>query len=106
MADWDARLITPGRALELAGDWELTATYELAELSQFEGEGGAPGQADRLQVNLRCAVCSQSIADMGDGTGRVQIAVEGVLSAMLRHLVMAHDMPLSGAGKAASNGRR
>lgn len=104
MPSWDARLITPARALGLAGDWELTATYELAELSQFEPEAGGPRAGDRWQVNLRCAVCSQSIADMGDGTGQVRVSVEGVLTAMLRHLVNAHDMPLSGAGRAAPDG--
>ena len=92
LADWDPRLITPARALELAGDWPLIATAELAELSQFEG-----GQADRWQINMRCAKDDQSVAMLGDDTPGppAQTTLGNLLSGVLRHLVMAHELPLN-----------
>ena len=97
LADWDPRLITPARALELAGDWPLIATAELAELSQYETEGGGPPQADRWQINRRCAKCGQSVGMLGDDTPGppMQSTIGDDLSGVLRHLVMAHDVSLS-----------
>lgn len=94
LADWDARLITPARALELAGDWPLIATAELAALSQYEGD---MSQADRWQINLRCAKDDQSVAMLGDDTpGPPQQTTLGdLLSGVLRHLVMAHELSLN-----------
>ena len=51
---WDARLLTPERAISLVVDWPLVVDSGLAELSQFEPEGGGPHQADQAQVNMRC----------------------------------------------------
>ena len=92
LADWDPRLITPARALELAGDWPLIATAELAELSQFEGD-----QPDRWQINLRCAKDDQSVGMLGDDTPGppAQTTLGDLLSGVLRHLVMAHELPLN-----------
>jgi hypothetical protein len=97
---WDARLITPERSFALAGEWPFYAHRELAELSQFEMESGGPSRAaDRWQVNLRCARCDQSVAYLGDGERQFrQVTVAELMSGVLRHMVMAHDVPLSGAG--------
>ena len=95
LADWDPRLITPARALELAGDWPLIATAELAQLSQFEGD-----QADRWQINLRCAKDDQSVGMLGDDMPGppAQTTLGDLLSGVLRHLVMAHELPLNQRG--------
>lgn len=100
LADWDARLLSPERALALAGDWPVYAAYELAELSQF-----GDSQADRWQVNLRCRKCGQSCGLLGIGHGPLgadldhsyQTNIGDLLSGVLRHLVTAHDLSLSGA---------
>jgi hypothetical protein len=92
LADWDARLISPERALRLAGDWPVYATAELAELSQF-----GPEQADRMQVNLRCRKDGQSVGLLGAPGVTYETSAGDLLSAVLRHLVTAHDLPLSGA---------
>jgi hypothetical protein len=99
LADWDPRLITPARALELAGDWPLIATAERAQLSQFEPEGGGPRQPDRWQINLRCAKDDRSVFMLGDDTPGppMQSTIGDLLSGVLRHLVMAHDVSLSAA---------
>lgn len=92
LADWDARLITPARALELAGDWPLITTAELAQLSTQQ-DGGT----DRWQINLRCAKDDQSVAMLGDDTPGppAQTTLGDLLSGVLRHLVMAHELPLN-----------
>lgn len=90
LADWDPRLLSPEKALRLAGDWPLYATDELAELAQFGS------QPDRWQINLRCRKDGQSVALLGDGTSHTT-TVGDLLSAVMRHMVMAHDVPLSGA---------
>lgn len=94
MTKWDERLITPDRAFALAGEWPLFASYELAELSQF-----GPEQIDRVQNNLRCGRCKQSVALLGEGGTAGETTVAELLAGVLRHLVMAHDVPLSGAGR-------
>lgn len=97
LADWDDRLLSPERGLRLAGDWPLYATFELAGLSQFELEGGGPPPVeDRWQINLRCRKDGQSVAMLGDGTS-FTTDIGDLLSAVLRHLVTAHDLVLSGA---------
>lgn len=110
LSDWDARLIDPERALWLAGDWPFALDVQLAELSQFEGEAGGSIQPDQRQANLRCLavahnhpdrVCDQSIimlARQGDGMRQAatNTSVGDLLSAVLRHMVMAHDVPLNG----------
>lgn len=104
-AVWDPRLITPGRALELAGRHPLYATFQLAELSQFEPDGYAAAQAgadgrlpDQWQINLRCKDDDQSVGLLATGTETFDTSIEDLLSGVLRHLVMAHNVSLSGGG--------
>jgi hypothetical protein len=110
--EWDPRLITPERALELAGHWELIVDAQWAELSQFESESGGERLPDRGQFNLRCRLCGQSCRLLGEGPPNQPVVklgeirplpfdLEGLLSAVLRHMVMAHDVPLN---RAAENG--
>ncbi|TNC19063.1 hypothetical protein [Amycolatopsis alkalitolerans] len=88
-AQWDDRLITRERALELAG----TAPVYLED-------AGVRG------LFLRCAQCHQSCGQFRDGPGddvkrfaERTTTVEEILSGVLRHLVMVHDVPLSGVGR-------
>lgn len=102
LADWDARLLAPERALRLVADEPVYATCERAELSQFEAEGGGEVQPDQWQINLRHGPCGQSVAMLGYSTtghviGGAMTSNGDLLSAVLRHMVMAHDLPLSGA---------
>jgi hypothetical protein len=117
MSQWDPRLITPGRALELAGDWPVYADADLAKLSQFESEaGGLTEQADRWQVNLRCGKitdrgaslpgrCGQSITLLATIHSQASLTPAGLLSATLRHMVMAHDVPLNNPEGGRADGR-
>jgi hypothetical protein len=102
LADWDARLITPARALELAGDWPVWMSAEWADLAQFETEGGAV-QASRWQLNMRCGKCGQSCGLLTQAKPgllapsfeRADTSPGDLLSGVLRHMVMAHDVPLN-----------
>lgn len=94
---WDARLITPEQALRLAGDWPVYTDWQFAKASQFEPEGGGERQQDHWQVNLRCARDGQSVALLASPPGHTLTTTGDLLSAILRHLVTAHDQPLSGA---------
>lgn len=120
---WDSRLITPARAMELAGDHGIYASIGYAQLSQFGREDGAPAQPSRWQVNLRCGPCHQSVIqlatmDVEPGSTLIRsvnydaVTPAELLTAVLRHLVMAHDVSLSGgeadaaAGSAVPDGDR
>jgi hypothetical protein len=106
LADWNPALLSPERALQLAGDWPLYASAETAELSQFEMEGGGH-LADRPQINMRCGherhgggpMCGQSCGLLGENRGPdtvpVLTSVGDLLSGVLRHMVMVHDQPLN-----------
>jgi hypothetical protein len=99
LADWDPRLMSPERALHLAGDWPVYYTAGKAELFQFGS------QPDQIQLNQRCGKCHQSITallqvtDVPDlvGLKSPETTTADQLSDVLRHLVTAHDIPLSGA---------
>lgn len=80
---FDPRLITAQRLLELAGEHALTA-------------GSArPGQALEM-VTLDC-FCGQPIARLTDLFGApYKFSAGQLLQDVLRHLVMAHDVALSG----------
>jgi hypothetical protein len=103
LADWDARLMSPARALELAGDWPVFFDLELAELSQFEPEAGSGTLADRWQVNMRCARCRQSCGQLGAvqaaGFAPARTSIGDLLSGVLRHMVMAHDQAVNAAAQ-------
>jgi hypothetical protein len=104
LADWDRRLISPEAALWIVGDQPVYFTCERAELSQFEPEGGGPRRPDQLQINMRHGGgCGQSVcllaADPDPTAPRLQGAATtqgDLITAILRHLVTAHDQPLSG----------
>jgi hypothetical protein len=103
LADWDPRLMSPERALRLVGDTRLYIGIGMARLSQFAPEGGGEAQPDRMQVNLRCQADGQSVMLLADSSDLVladnvtSFTMGEMLSAVLRHLVMAHDVSLSGS---------
>lgn len=105
---WDPRLITPDRVIALVGTWPLYADQGIAELSQYAPEGGGPAQRDQTQINLRCgrSRCGQSITLLARNETPELITTSNFLAAVLRHAVMVHDVPLSGAvAEGNGNGR-
>ena len=107
LADWDPKLITPGRALALAGDWPVYYTVAISDLSQFDPEAGGEPQSAQWQINQRCGKCHQSITELAamkvpNTSPNVTFGGPGTntgdqLSDVLRHMVTAHNQSLSGA---------
>jgi hypothetical protein len=77
---WDDRLISQAEALQLAGahpvEWQL--------------------HEERAGFLMRCRDCRQSC---GLWTPGVATTADDMLAGVLRHLVMAHDMPLNKAAR-------
>lgn len=73
MMIWDERLISRARAANMCGTWELKTDLPY----------------------LRCNQCDGNITMLPSG-GRV-INVDGLISAVLGHMVKCHDYSLSGS---------
>lgn len=94
LSKYDPRLMTAARALELAGDWPVFADVQYADLDQFEPEHGGPRQPGRWQANLRCMRCQQSCGQLGAQGDTVATDIADLMAGVLRHMAMAHDVPL------------
>lgn len=77
MADWDDRLLSRSRALELVGDWPVRVC-----MTSLVG----------ARVVIRCARCEQSCGDFTAGI----TSPDDIVAAVLRHAVTAHELSLSG----------
>lgn len=94
LSSYDPRLMTAERALELAGDWPVFVDVQYADLEQFGPDTGGPRQAGRWQANLRCMRCQQSCGQLGAQGDTVATDIADLMSGVLRHMAMAHDVPL------------
>ena len=78
---FDHRLLSPERLLELAGKWTM-------RYCNVDGEF----------ISLDCARCGKAIEILVSRNGNPYIVTAGqLLSNVLRHQVMRHDLSLSGA---------
>jgi hypothetical protein len=77
---WDDRLISRADALEIGGEHPVFWSAE------------TPGDGGGLVLVLRCGGCRRSCGTWHPGQ---QTDVNDVLAGVLRHLVMAHDVPLN-----------
>ncbi len=77
-AQWDPRLITAAEAIGLAGDWPVTAAVTDGDIVLLCAKDG----------------CGQSAGQLRHGGTTVIASAGDYLSAVLRHMVMAHDIPL------------
>jgi hypothetical protein len=81
MEQWDPRLITPEQALRLTGDERLYLDRTADE------------------VHIRHGDCSQSVGVFWSQRQGIVTTPADIVSSVLRHMVMAHDLPLNrGAG--------
>jgi hypothetical protein len=83
LSDWNAQLIRPEEALAIAGDWPVV----FAVMHNSDANTG--------EIHMCCEDCGQSVAMLNRGDAEYRSSVEGQLSAVLRHMVMAHDIPLN-----------
>lgn len=87
LADWNSQLILPGEALAIAGDWPVVFAVKR------NGDDGIVRDTD--EIHMCCVPCRQSVAMLNRGDAEYRSSIEGQLSAVLRHMVMAHDIPLN-----------
>jgi hypothetical protein len=81
---WPEKLITQAEAFVLAGNWPVYAWVE---------------PNDAYEVSLRCEKCNQSCGQLRHGGSAYNGSLDEMLSMVLRHMVMAHDVSLSGLRK-------
>ena len=86
---WPGQLITQAEAFTLAADWPVYAANALA------------GPPDRLitETHLRCGKCDGSCGQLQRGGTVYNGSLDEMLSMVLRHMVMAHDVSLAGLRK-------
>ena len=79
---WDERLITRQRAADMCGTWQLKVDVQ----SVIAPEG----------VYLRCGQCDGNVTRL-PAPGKI-IDIDGLISAVVRHMTMNHGYSLSGTG--------
>jgi hypothetical protein len=75
---WPEKLITQAEAFVLAGNWPVMCQ-------------GTPDN-----INLLCGKCGRSTGQLRRAGIAYNASLDEMLSMVLRHMVMAHDVSLSG----------
>ena len=85
-AIWDDRLITRHHAADMAGAWDLK--IDITGHSDY----------DDLATYLRCGQCDGNVTKLPALT-----SIDGLISAVVRHMTMNHGYSLSGSGYGADD---
>ena len=93
-AAWPEQMITQAEAFTLAADWPVYAHWPMA----------IDGALDHQTILLRCGRCNGSTGQLRHGGTPYNASLDEMLSMVLRHMVMAHDVPLAGLRKEATDG--
>jgi hypothetical protein len=91
---WPEKLITQAEAFVLAGNWHVHAEH------RQRAENGVQA----AEIILACDQCGQSCGQLRRGTIVYNGTLDEMLSMVLRHMVMAHDVSLAGLRKAHDDG--
>jgi hypothetical protein len=81
---WPEKMITQAEAFALAASWPVYAWFE---------------EDQQRTISLRCGRCDQSTGQLRRGGVRYNASLDEMLSMVLRHMVMAHDVSLAGLRK-------
>jgi hypothetical protein len=83
---WPEQMITRAEAFGLAAEWPVYVQH------------GEPGNLpeDDMDTALRCGKCHQSTGQLYHAGTTYNGSLDEMLSMVLRHMVMAHDVPLAG----------
>ena len=84
---WDERLITRERAANRCGTWALKIDAR---------SEGPDNDGFDVPVYLRCADCDGNVT-MLPAAGKL-VDIDGLISAVVRHMTMNHGYSLSGTG--------
>ena len=102
---WPEKLITQAEAFVLAAAWPVRAEIRQHPLNIPPGQVVTimvPGPPESgPEIVLCCAKdgCGQSCGQLARGTVAYNGSLDEMLSMVLRHMVMAHDIPLAGLRK-------
>jgi mono/diheme cytochrome c family protein len=83
---WPAKLITQGEAFAKAASWPVYAM-----------------PAPQAGINLHCGQCHRSAGQLRRGGVPYNGSLDEMLAMVLRHMVMAHDVPLNTRAPAADD---
>ena len=92
---WPEKLITQAEAFVLAAAWPVRVGI------------GAPEEMINLadpDLNLYCGECGRSTGQLRRAGTTYNGTLDEMLSMVLRHMVMAHDVSLAGLRKAHDDG--
>jgi hypothetical protein len=87
---WPEQMITQAEAFGLAANWPVYASHRWTEPPNMHPE-----------IVLCCGKCRQSTGQLERGGKPYNGSLDEMLSMVLRHMVMAHDVPLAGLRKGA-----
>jgi hypothetical protein len=76
---WPEQMITQAEAFGLAARWPVYAALD-----------------ENAHIYLACRKCHQSTGQLARGLVTYNGSLDEMLSMVLRHMVMAHDVPLAG----------
>jgi hypothetical protein len=76
---WPEQMITQAEAFGLAASWPVYAALD-----------------KNAHIYLACRKCHQSTGQLARGLVTYNGSLDEMLSMVLRHMVMAHDVPLAG----------
>jgi hypothetical protein len=91
---WPEKLITQTEAFVLAAAWPVYV--------EQDSVGHLP--EDDMDIVLRCGKCHQSTGQLEHGGVPYNGSLDEMLSMVLRHMVMAHDVALSGLRNTSREG--
>lgn len=85
---WPEAMITQAEAFALAAAWPVAAAA-----------AWQPYDPEDPDVTLRCRTCNRSMGQLRRGGTAYNGSLDEMLSMVLRHMVMAHDVSLAGLRK-------
>jgi hypothetical protein len=83
---WPEKLITQAEAFGLAASWPVY-------VHDIHSPNNSPGDND---ISLFCRQCAQAVGQLRRQGTTYNGSLDEMLSSVLRHMVMAHDVPLAG----------
>ena len=94
---WPEQMITRAEAFGLAAEWPIYGDFavEVTETTLGLIQGG---------IVLRCGKCSKSCGQLRRQSTIYNGSLDEMLSMVLRHMVMAHDVSLAGLRKESTDG--
>jgi len=96
-------MITQAEAFAKAASWPVKAVAGI-ELGAGVAGAGETRRLDDPDIFLMCRNCDRSMGQLRRASTVYNGSLDEMLSMVLRHMVMAHDVPLNTRGQEAGGG--